>query len=66
MNDPDLVIPFIIGESTPFNMVLSDAEREVLYSKILALLNEGCNESDLKRLAETYFDELIRSDPGRI
>ncbi len=66
MNDINLVIPFLVEEARPFNLVLSESEREELQSRLLALLNEGATEPDLKRFAETYFDELIRSDPGRI
>lgn len=66
MNNPDLIIPFVAEGARPFNLVLSDSERGELQSKLLALFNEGATQSELRGFAETYFGELIRSDPGRI
>ena len=66
MNNPDLIIPFLVEEARPFNLALSDSESEEMQSKLLALFNEGATQSELRGFAETYFGELIRSDPGRI
>ncbi len=66
MNDPDLIIPFVAEEARPFNLALSDSESEEMQSKLLTLYEKGATQSELRGFAETYFDELIRSDPGRI
>ncbi len=66
MSNPDLIIPFVAEEARPFNLSLSDSEREELQSKLLTLYNEGATQSELRGFAETYFGEMIRSDPGRI
>ena len=66
MKQSRLIIPFVAEEARPFNLSLSDSERGELQSKLIALFNEGGKESELKLFAETHFDELIRSDPGRI
>lgn len=66
MNNPDLIIPFVAEEARPFNLSLSDSERGELQSKLIALFNEGATEPELREFAYNYYDEIVRSDPGRI
>lgn len=66
MNDPDSIIPFVAEEARPFNLALSDTEMGALHSELLALFNEGATEPELRGFAYNYYDEIVRSDPGRI